>query len=234
MRQRRPGLSTSSSAPGSTCCAEQIAFASSVGSDAPPLLLAAAKRLERLDVELARETYLDAWGAALFAGRMATAGSLLEVSRAARAAPRASHPPRPSDLLLDGLALLITEGRAAAAPMLRQATMAFAADEVAAEDNFRWGWLTTVPSNVLWDDDNWHAINVRQLQLARDAGALARLPIDLTALAILVAWWGDLRERCGCDRGGSRRSPRRPRPGSRPSAPCCSPRSGDVRPRPPP
>jgi ATP/maltotriose-dependent transcriptional regulator MalT len=52
--------------------------------------------------------------------------------------------------------------------------------------------LTTVPSNVLWDDDNWHAINVRQLQGARDAGALARLPIDLTASAILVAWWGDL------------------------------------------
>jgi len=51
--------------------------------------------------------------------------------------------------------------------------------------------LTTVPSNVLWDDESWHVINLRQLQLARDAGALARLPIDLTASAILVAWWGD-------------------------------------------
>src|SRR5947208_7678492 len=40
------------------------------------------------DPELARETYLDAWGAALFAGRIAAAGSLLEVSRAARSAPR--------------------------------------------------------------------------------------------------------------------------------------------------
>ena len=45
-----------------------------------------------------------------------------------------------------------------------------------------------MPSNVLWDDESWHAINARQLQLARDAGALARLPIDLTASAILVAW----------------------------------------------
>jgi DNA-binding CsgD family transcriptional regulator len=169
----------------------QIAFASSVGSDAPPLLLKAARRLERLDAELARETYLDAWGAALFAGRLATAGSLLEVSRAARAAPRPMHPPRPSDLLLDGLATLITEGRAAAAPMLRRATSAFAAEEVSARENFRWGWLTTVPSNVLWDEESWHAINLRQLRLARDAGALARLPIDLTASAILAAWWGD-------------------------------------------
>jgi DNA-binding CsgD family transcriptional regulator len=169
----------------------QIAFASSVGSDAPPLLLKAAARLERLDVELARETYLDAWGAALFAGRLATAGDLLEVSRAARSAPPPTHPPGPSDLLLDGLALLMTEGRAAAAPTLRRATAAFADEELPADENFRWGWLTTVPSNILWDDDSWHAINARQLQAARDAGALARLPIDLTALAILVTWWGD-------------------------------------------
>ena len=169
----------------------QIAFAAGVGSDAPPLLLRAAKRLEPLDGELARETYLDAWGAALFAGHLATAGSLLEVSRAARSAPPPTHPPRPADLLLAGLATLITEGRAAAAPMLKRATSAFATTETSAEDNFRWGWLTTVPSNVLWDDESWYAINARQLQLARDAGALARLPIDLTASAILVAWWGD-------------------------------------------
>jgi DNA-binding CsgD family transcriptional regulator/tetratricopeptide (TPR) repeat protein len=169
----------------------QIAFASSVGSDAPPRLLKAAKRLERLDVELARETYLDAWGAALFAGHLAAGGGLLEVSRAARSAQRPAHPPRPSDLLLDGLAALITEGRTAAATTLQQAATAFAADETPAEQNFRWGWLTTVPCNVLWDDERWYAINARQLQLARDAGALARLPIDLTAMAILVAWWGD-------------------------------------------
>lgn len=142
-------------------------------------------------MSLARETYLDAWGAALFAGRLATAGSLLEVSRAARSGPPAPHPPRPSDLLLDGLAALITEGRTTAAPLLRQAASAFAATETSAEDNLRWGWLTTVPCNVLWDDETWHAINARQLQLARDAGALAWLPIDLTASAILVAWWGD-------------------------------------------
>jgi DNA-binding CsgD family transcriptional regulator len=169
----------------------QIAFASGHGSDAPPLLLKAAKQLEPVNLELARETYLDAWGAALFAGRLATAGSLLEASRAARALPPAEAP-RPSDLLLDGLATLMTEGRTAAAPMLRRATSAFAGKDVSAQDNFRWGWLTTVPSNVLWDDDSWHAINVRQLQFARNAGALARLPIDLTALAILVAWRGDL------------------------------------------
>ena len=94
----------------------QIAFASSMGTAAPPLLLRAARRLEGLDPELARETYLDAWGAALFAGRLTSAGTLLEVSRAATSAPRPPRPLRPSDLLLDGLATFVTEGHAAAAP----------------------------------------------------------------------------------------------------------------------
>jgi DNA-binding CsgD family transcriptional regulator len=169
----------------------QIAFASNVGRDAPPLLLKAAKRLEPLDVGLARETYLDAWGAALFAGHLASSGSLLEVSQAASEAPRPTHAPSASDLLLDGLATLVTDGRTAAAPMLRRAASAFAADERSAEENFRWGWLTTVPSNVLWDDETLHAINVRQLRRARELGALAQLPIDLTALAVVSAWWGD-------------------------------------------
>jgi DNA-binding CsgD family transcriptional regulator len=169
-----------------------VAFASGLGSDAPPLLLAAAKRLEPFAPELARETYLDAWGAALFAGRLATAGGLLDVSQAAKAAPPPTGVVRPSDLLLDGLATLVTEGRAAAAPTLRRAADAFAAPEASAEENFRWGWLTTVPSNVLWDDETWHAINARQLQCAREVGALVRLPIDLTALAVLVTWRGDL------------------------------------------
>ena len=165
----------------------QIAFASGVGSDAPPLLLKAAQRLERLDPKLARETYLDAWGAALFAGRLA----LLEVSRAARSAPPPAHPPRPSDLLLDGLATLITDGHTAAAPMLRRATSVFAGNQVPAEDSFRWGWLLPGACTALWDDESYRAINAHQLQLARDAGALARLPIDLTALAVYMTRWGD-------------------------------------------
>ena len=90
----------------------QIAFASSMGSDAPALLVKAAQQLEPLDAALARQTYLDAWAAAMFAGQFAGAGSLHEVARAARSAPPPAGAPRPSDLLLDGLAVLVTEGRA--------------------------------------------------------------------------------------------------------------------------
>src|SRR5215203_32195 len=169
----------------------QIAFASSMGPTAPPLLLNAAQRLERLDPELARETYLDAWGAALFAGRFASAGSLVEVSRAARSAPRPTRPLQASDLLLDGWATLFTEGRAAAAPLLRRATAIFADEASPVQENFRWGWMTTIPPNLLWDEDSCHAISARHLKEARDAGALARLPIDLADWGIFCAWCGD-------------------------------------------
>jgi DNA-binding CsgD family transcriptional regulator/tetratricopeptide (TPR) repeat protein len=169
----------------------QIAFSSNIGSDAPPLLLSAARRLERFDVDLARETYLDAWGAAWFAGSLATAGGLLEVSRAARSAPPSTHPSQPFDLLLDGLALLITDGRAAAASALRRASSAFAATEIPAENSFRWIALPPIPAYVLWDDESWYAINARQLTLAREAGALARVPMGLITGAVIDAWSGE-------------------------------------------
>ena len=169
----------------------QIAFASSMGSAAPPMLLRAAQRLERLDAELARETYLDAWGAAMFAGRFATVGNLLEVSSAARSAPPATEGPSPADLMLDSLATLVTDGAAASVLTLQRATRVFLDDPPPISENFRWGWMSTIPSNVLWDEDSWHIITTRQVREARDAGALARLPIDLTAKAVIDAWRGE-------------------------------------------
>src|SRR5215203_5339622 len=168
----------------------QIAFASSMGTTAPPLLLKAAQRLERLDPELARETYLDALGAALFAGRF-SADSLVEVCRAATAAPRPTRPLRATDLLLDGLSTLVTEGRAAAAPLLRRATASFSNEASPGQENFHWGRTTTISAKLLWDEDSWHAIIARYVREARDAGALARLPIDLADWAIFFTWCGD-------------------------------------------
>ena len=97
----------------------------------------------------------------------------------------------PSDLLLDSLATAVTEGRAAAAPLLRRAVTAFADEASPGQENFRWGWMTTIPPNIICDEDSWVAISARQVRDARDAGALARLPIDLADWAILVAWCGD-------------------------------------------
>jgi DNA-binding CsgD family transcriptional regulator len=168
----------------------RIAFASGLGSDAPPLLLKAAKRLEPLDLDLARETYVDAWQAAFFAGYLAGAGDLLEVSRAARVLPPPTHPPRLVDLVLDGFALLVTDGPAAAAPVLRQATSAFASPGISDEEILRWGFVATVTDEALWDDEGWR-VTIRQVQLARDVGALDQLSFLLNRMAIETVWSGD-------------------------------------------
>jgi len=168
----------------------QIAFASGLGSDAPPLLLKAAKRLESLNLDLARETYLSAWMAALFAGRFAGAGDLTEVSRAARGLA-AVHSPHPAAMVLDALTLLVTDGPVAAAPALRQVARVFASDSISAEEEIRWGWLAQAAASAVWDDVRWRAMLARQVQLARDVGALDQLPIDLGALGTDAAWRGD-------------------------------------------
>jgi DNA-binding CsgD family transcriptional regulator len=169
----------------------QVAFSSGQGSDAPQLLLKAAGRFESLDLELAHETYRSAWMAALYAGRFAGAGDLTEVSRAARALPRPEGPPDLAHLVLDGLTLLVTEGAAVAAPALQRAVSAFASADVSAEDRIRLGWLGPATASALWDDVRWRAILVRQVQVARNVGALDQLPINLSSLGTDAAWRGD-------------------------------------------
>ena len=192
----------------------QIAFASGPDSDAPLLLLKAAKRLEPLDLDLARQTYVDAWQAGVFAGYLAGAGDLLEVSRAAQALPPPAHPPRPVDLLLDGLALMVTDGPAAAAPVLRQATTAFARTGIPVQESLQWGWLVRVADQSMWGEDG-RRLTVRQVQLARDVGALDQLPILLNMMAMDAVWSGDFTAAASlvaeaaavCEATGSRLAP---------------------------
>ena len=153
----------------------QMAADPARGRDAPPLLKA-AKRLEPLHPGLARETYRDAFCAAMTAGRLALFGGMPEVAEAARAAPPASHGP---DLLLDGLAVLTTEGYAAGAPMLNRALTAWRDGGVPAEEGFRWLPLACRMSCALWDDESWAALTARLIGLARQAGALTVLPVAL-------------------------------------------------------
>ena len=168
----------------------QIALASGSAAEASPLLLSAARRLQPLDVALARETYLGACGAAMFAGP-SCAGDLRRIGRTVGALPRPAGDARAVDVLLDGLAVLITEGRAAAAPTLLEAVAAFMGDGASAEECVRWGWMAAAASNALWDDDGLRAVCLRQIQLARDAGALQPLPNCLVALASATARSGD-------------------------------------------
>jgi len=168
-----------------------IAFSSSRGSDAPPLLLKAARQFEPLDPRLARETYLDALAAATFAGRLALGGGVREVAEAARAAPSPPQPARPPDLLLDGLALLVTEGYPAGAPVLRRAVSAFRGTDVSREEELRWLWLACHAAGLVWDHADWDVLSDRQVTLARDAGALIALPIAFNTRAGLHLFSGE-------------------------------------------
>ncbi len=169
----------------------QITFASRRGSDAPPMLLKAARQFEPLDVRLARDTYLEALSAALFPGRLALGGGVLEVVQAARAAPRSPQPARAPDLLLDGLAVLITDGYPAGVPLLKRAVSAFRGEDISVLEEVRWLWVACHAAIVVWDHETWHTLSARQIQLARDAGALAVLPMALTSLAAALLWPGD-------------------------------------------
>jgi DNA-binding CsgD family transcriptional regulator len=169
----------------------QLAFLTSRGSDAPSLLLKAARSLEPIDAGLSRATYLDALSAAMFAGRLASPGSgVVEVARAVAAAPPALAPRAP-DFLVDGLAAEYNDGYAAGTPMLRRALATFG-DGMSAEEELRWLWLASVAAMRVWDDEGWEALSARHVRLARKAGALSELPLALTSRACMLLFAGDL------------------------------------------
>src|SRR5690242_4089182 len=170
----------------------QIAFASSHGRDAPPLMLSAAKQLEALDAGLARKTYLEAFTAALFVGRLSPAVG--DVARAARTAPAPLGPARAPDLLLDGLALLVTQGYEAGTPALRRALVAFRGQDISAEEGLSWLWLAGLAAMAVWDDETWHILASRHVKLARDAGALSELPLAIRWRILLHTHTGELEQ----------------------------------------
>jgi DNA-binding CsgD family transcriptional regulator len=167
----------------------RIAFASTRGSDAPLLLLSAARQLEPFDPALARETYLEALTAALFAGRLGSGGCPAGIAEAAGQACAPPPPGRPIDLLLDGLALRFTKGYEDAVEPLQRALTAFRS--AAADQPTRWLWLACRIAPDLWDDELWNELTSRQLNQAREAGGVAVLPYALTDRAIVDVNCGD-------------------------------------------
>jgi DNA-binding CsgD family transcriptional regulator len=166
-----------------------VAFLSFRAKDATSLFLKAARRFESFDMDLARDTYLTAWGAAFVAADREVNATLIGICTAVRALPRRPGGPRPLDLLLDGLALLITEGHAEATPTLRQAAAALA--DMPVNDILLWGWIAASASGLLWDVEGMHSNAARQVRLLNNAGALAALPSSLSNLAMATAWTGD-------------------------------------------
>jgi DNA-binding CsgD family transcriptional regulator len=170
----------------------QILFASHRGREAPPLLLQAAYRLEPLDPSGARETYLTALTAALFAGRFSSGASAEDVARAAHTSPKPNGPVKASDLLLEGLALLITDGPVTGTPALRRALESFRNDGVSGEVQLRWSWLAGRAAGHIWDYENWDYLTARHAEVAHEMGALSMLPLTLSTRAGLKLFAGEI------------------------------------------
>jgi DNA-binding CsgD family transcriptional regulator len=166
----------------------RLAFVTDRGNDAPHLLLKAARRLQPIDTALSRATYLDAMEAAFIAGRLASGAGLLEVARAARTAP---HPqsPRLSDLVLDGFVAHFIDGYAAGLPILRRAVSAARERSAPADEPH---FLVGIAATHIWDDESFDVITTRNVELARAAGAMAELPLALSARASNLIQKGDL------------------------------------------
>jgi DNA-binding CsgD family transcriptional regulator len=176
----------------------QMAFARNRGRDAPQMLLDAARAFEGLDDGLARETYLEAFGAAMFAGRLGGRHGLREVAEAARAAPPGPQPARPSDLLLDGMATRhlervageqwVSEGSRAGVPTLQRALETLRRAEPRTKDDIMHllrlsPMAQSMCMHELWEFEGWRELSTRSVRLAREAGAVTALPMLLVYLA---------------------------------------------------
>ncbi len=154
------------------------------------VLLEAARRLEPLDVLLARETYLEAMFTATNAARLGDGP--YAPAQAARAAPPASGAPDAGDLLLDGLAVLFTDGHAAATPILQEALVRALEEEGREEHALRGTRIASRVAAELFDDQAWIAFTARHVQVSREDGVLSVLPVTLNYLAAVRIYEGDL------------------------------------------
>jgi DNA-binding CsgD family transcriptional regulator len=173
----------------------QIAAQQRRSGDGARLLLSAARRLERLDAALARETYLEALAAAVWAGDLGLPGGMRAAAEAARAAPPAPEPPRVVDVLLDALALRLTEGFAVAAPALTRALdLVLTLDAGPDLEAGRWLWPAggQMLAQELWDAEPWHALTAQVVQFARETGAVVLLQFGLIFLVVPHLLAGEL------------------------------------------
>ncbi|WP_084467658.1 helix-turn-helix transcriptional regulator [Promicromonospora sukumoe] len=170
----------------------ELSFVTSRGGDAPRLLLDAARRFERVDLDRARTTYADALVAAIFANRLAgPGGTVTEVARAVGSAPTSRHGSGSFDLLINGTARGLCESYAAGVPALRSALATFGSD-ISSEEEMQLMYLACITAIRLWDDAAWDSLSSRYVELVRTTGALSKLPLALTARAHMLLFAGDL------------------------------------------
>ena len=159
----------------------RMLFGRSRSDEAAPLLLDAAARFTAEGSPLARETYLEAISATVFAGRVHGPHGARAAAVAARTSGAPPSASAASDLLLDGVATLLADGPDRGVPALVRAYEPFLGEELASRDAAM-RWLLAVPVALEsfihhgWDLPTWDALSARAVRVARDVGALSVLP----------------------------------------------------------
>jgi DNA-binding CsgD family transcriptional regulator len=171
----------------STTLRARIAFDQGRNDAAVARLQTAARLFVPLDAASAREIFLETLAAAVFVGRFADGPRLFETADAARAVLPAPDPPRPLDVLLDGLTTQVRGGFLEAAPLLRDVVDLYL-KELGEQhaDAFSPGelWLACSAALDLWDNTALRVLAEYQVGSSRASGAVAALPVSLSYRAL--------------------------------------------------
>jgi DNA-binding CsgD family transcriptional regulator len=116
----------------------------------------------------------------------------VKVGEAALAGTSPPQSPGPSDLLLQGLAVQVTRGYAAGAPLLKAALSAFQRETILPSGEGRWLSLVLWAALDLWDEDTWRRLTTRGVERARELGTLTAVPFALSMLSYVHAVCGEL------------------------------------------
>ncbi len=176
----------------------QVAFDQRRPGDATLLLLDAASRLETLDARASRETYLEALGASMWADDFEGVSGAQAVAEAARGAPPSADVSNAVDVVIEALAMRVTDGYVAAAPAMVRALEAVRA-LLRSDEGAHWLWLAGNRAGGLlafevWDFEARRELALRQVQLARATGELVQLQFALNFLGNTLVLAGELTE----------------------------------------
>ena len=87
---------------------------------------------------------------------------------------------------------MTTEGYTTGAPRLKQALRAFRRETDLPPQDARWLALACWAAADLWDEETWRVLATRELERARETGALTAMPLALSQLSYIHITSGDL------------------------------------------
>ncbi len=161
----------------------QSLYAAGQMPEATSVLLDAAELVQSFELRLARDTLLDAWGAAQFSGQ--PGAGMAEFLRAVRSVPAVADARiTVADLLLDGFAAVGERRDEAGAALLRRAITPLFAGQSMADDALPHLMAMAMAAGMLYDDSARHQMEKRWVGELRDRGAIAAL---LPALGIQMS-----------------------------------------------